>query len=606
VREAPAATTPGELDSLQLSVLESRFEGIARAMLNTLLRSARSGVLAVAHDFSCALLTRNGDLLAADTSVPVHLMHGPKQMAETMKEYHPQLKRGDAFLHNSPYHGCSHPADWTILIPIIDDHGDHQFTALAKAHLGDCGNSIPTTYMWQARDVYEEGALLFPAVKVQEDYQHNEDIVRMCRMRIRAPEYWWGDYLALLGSARIGERRMIELIEELGAETLQTYSEQWMALSGQVMEERIRSMPKGRITTTTIHDPLPMDSMAAYEDGIPINVTVETFPEDGRVTVDLRDNPDCLPCGLNLSEACAISAAMTGVFLGVGAGIPVNGGSSSRVEVLLRPDCCVGTPMLPYSCSAATTNLQDRVANAAVEAVAKIGDGWGMAQFGYGQAAGGAVISGTHPRTGKPFVNQLFFAAGGGPGTPFGADGWLNAYTIGGVGMLHKDSVEIAEQSQPIRVVAEKLIPDSEGPGARRGAHATFTEYGPVGCEMDVVNGGDGSGIPARGVRGGGGGTKMQMWRRRVDGTLEELNTFHHITLADGETLVGVSCSGGGYGPASHRSPELVAHDVREGYISNARAREVYGVVCDSDGVIDEDATAALRASFPGSDAGEA
>jgi N-methylhydantoinase B len=589
---APSA----QLDSVQLAILESRFEAIARAMQNTLLRSARTGVLAVAHDFSCAVLTRDGDLLSLAESIPIHVMHGPKQMAQTMKEHHPVLRRGDAFLHNSGYHGCSHSADWTVLIPIIDDDGEHQFTVLAKAHQGDCGNSVPTTYMWQARDVYEEGALIFPAVKVQEDYVNNDDIIRMCKLRIRAPEHWWGDYLALMGSARIGERRTIELIREVGVETLRTYAEQWMELSAGLMEKRLRAMPKGKVTVTTVHDPLPLESMADYADGIPINVTVETFPDEGRMAIDVRDNPDCLPCGINLSEACAKSAALIGVFLGIGAGIPTNGGSLSRIDVLVRPGCCVGNPVLPYSCSASTTNLQDRVANAALQAIAELGDGWGMGQFGYGQAAGGSVISGIDPRTGKPFVNQLYLAASGGPGTPFGTDGWFNSYTIGGVGMLYKDSVEVDEQIHPIRVVAERLIPDSEGAGRARGAHATFTEFGPVGCEMEVVNGGDGSMIPAFGSRGGGGGTKMQMWRRRRDGALEPLDTFHRIKLTDGERLVGVSCSGGGYGEALERPPAAVAADVLERCVSVRRARDVYGVVCDIDGTIDHDQTAALRA----------
>ena len=124
-----------------------------------------------------------------------------------MKEFHPRSSAGDAFLHNSPYHGNSHAADHSILVPVIDDEGVHRFTVLAKAHQADCGNSQPTTYMAAARDVYEEGALIFPCVRVQEDYRDGEDMIRMCRMRIRVPEQWWGDYLALLGAARIGERR---------------------------------------------------------------------------------------------------------------------------------------------------------------------------------------------------------------------------------------------------------------------------------------------------------------------------------------------------------------------------------------------------------------
>ena len=63
------------------------------------------------------------------------------------RQFHPVLRRGDAFLHNSPYHGCSHPADHTILVPVIDDAGVHRFTVLAKAHQADCGNaSRPPTW----------------------------------------------------------------------------------------------------------------------------------------------------------------------------------------------------------------------------------------------------------------------------------------------------------------------------------------------------------------------------------------------------------------------------------------------------------------------------
>ena len=105
-----------------------------------------------------------------------------------MLQFHPDVRPGDAFLHNSPYHGNTHAADHTILVPVFDDAGVHRFTVLAKAHQADCGNSLPTTYMGTARDVYQEGALIFPAVRVQQDYRDNHDIINMCMMRIRVPE----------------------------------------------------------------------------------------------------------------------------------------------------------------------------------------------------------------------------------------------------------------------------------------------------------------------------------------------------------------------------------------------------------------------------------
>jgi len=131
-------------------------------MANTLLRTARSGVINTARDFSCVIVTADCELLGAADSYPIHVTGGADMMARAMKEIHPDLKRGDAFLHNSPYHGNSHAADHTILVPVFDDGGIHRFTVLAKAHQADCGNSLPDDLMGRARDVYEEGRADIP------------------------------------------------------------------------------------------------------------------------------------------------------------------------------------------------------------------------------------------------------------------------------------------------------------------------------------------------------------------------------------------------------------------------------------------------------------
>ena len=90
-------------------------------MQNTLFRTARSGVLNTAHDFSCVVLTADCRLLAAAESLPIHIMIGPDLMCRAVLRHHPDLKRGDAFLHNSPYEGNSHAADHCLIVPVIDD-----------------------------------------------------------------------------------------------------------------------------------------------------------------------------------------------------------------------------------------------------------------------------------------------------------------------------------------------------------------------------------------------------------------------------------------------------------------------------------------------------
>src|ERR671922_1673879 len=234
-------------------------------------------------------------------------------------------------------------------------------------------------------------------------------------VRMRVPEQWWGDYLAALGAVRIGERAMQELGREVGWDTLARYAEDWFDYSEQRMIAAIRRLPSGKVTAHSAHDPFP-----GVPDGIPTTVTLTVDAENARITVDLRDNPDCQPCGLNLTQGTATTAAMVGIYNGIiDHMVPPNAGSFRRVDILLRENCCCGIPRHPYSCSVATTNLADRVSGPVQTAIAELADGFGMAETGPIIPAGMGVISGRDPRHGNAaFVNQIFLACTGGAGTP--------------------------------------------------------------------------------------------------------------------------------------------------------------------------------------------
>jgi N-methylhydantoinase B len=586
-----------ESSPLALALLNNRFEGVARAMMNTLLRTARSAILNTARDFSCCILTADDQLLAMAESLPIHVMSGPDLIGRYMKEVHPTLRRGDAFLHNSPYHGNSHAADWCVVIPVIDDEGVHHYTVLAKAHLADCGNAVPTTYVADATDVYNEGALIFPCVKVQEDHREREDVIRMARLRIRVPDLWYGDFLALLGAARIGERRLLELVADEGREALAAYERDWFDYSEQRMIAAIRRMPAGTVTRRGRHDPLP-----GMPDGVPVNVTVSVDPADARIEVDLRDNLACQPCGLNLTEATARTAAMMGVFTGLGTVVPLNAGAFRRLEVHLRENCVVGIPKHPHSCSAATTDLSELTAGLVALALADLGEGFGLAQIGRAQPASMSDISGSDPRQeNAPFVNQLILAVTGGAGAP-SADGWLTILGIGAAGFLFRDSVEIDEMKYPIVVHEQRIVPDSEGAGRFRGSPGARVVFGPIeDCELDVVYLSDGTYNASEGVRGGLSGACASQQKLALDGTLsDELGSYAQVRLLPGELLVGHTCGGGGYGPPHERDPERVVADVDQGWVSRTRARDVYGVCLTDDGGLDIEATTARRRELAG------
>jgi N-methylhydantoinase B/oxoprolinase/acetone carboxylase alpha subunit len=582
-------------DGVRLAVISNGFNAVVRSMMNTIFRSSRSGVLNSAHDFSCCVITAEHELVMGAESLPIHMMSGPDLISRAIKEAHSELRRGDAFLHNSPYNGNSHAADHSMLVPVIDDEGVHRCSVLAKAHQADCGNSQPTTYMSSARDVYEEGALLFDAFKVQSDYTDNEDLLRACRLRIRVPEQWWGDYLALLGAVRVGERRMLELGEEFGWDGLDGFVSEWFAYSEDAMARTISALPSGRVTVVSRHDPYP-----GIPDGLDVKAEIEVRSAEGTIRVDLRDNADCLPNGLNLTESTARTAAMVGVFNGIGRAVPPNAGSFRRIQVELRANCAVGIPVHPYSCSAATTNLADRVGSAVQRGLADLGEGIGLAECGPVIPAASAVISGRDPRSGgSSFVNQIFLAVTGGAGTPW-TDAWLTIFHVGGAGMLRRDSVEIAEMTHPIIVERQELLADSEGAGRHRGAPSAYVEYGPRGTSLTLAYGSDGAVNPALGARGGLPGGPTEHYRRGLDGAAAELPSYGLIELADGERIVSITAAGGGYGPPFERDLELVRRDVIEGWITPERARDVYGAVLGGDLELDREASSRARAAAAG------
>ena len=344
-------------------------------------------------------------------------------------------------------------------MPVVVD-GEHLFTAVAKAHQADCGNGLPTTYVPGAKDVYDEGALTFPCVRVQRDYENVEDIIRMCRSRIRVPEQWYGDFLAGLGAARIAERRLEELCAHYGVDVIRDVIREWFDYSERRMDQAIRKLPTGTLHGSSTHDPYP-----GLPDGIPLKIEVRIDAEEGRVELDLRDNPDNYPGGLNESRACSMANALIGLFNSIDPDIPHNAGSFRRVTVHLREGCIAGIPRFPHSCSMATTNVADRLVCITQAAFAEIGDGYGLAEGGMGMGPHMGVVAGVDARLGdRPYVNQMFIGSAGGPGSPT-ADGWPTYLIPVCASLIYKDSIEVDEQRYPIHVEEQRLLPDTEGAG---------------------------------------------------------------------------------------------------------------------------------------------
>ncbi len=583
-----------KIEPFLMAVLSRRFETITKEMTGTMLRTGRSITLNTGRDFSCGITTADNRLIVSAEGLPVHVV-GIERVSKAMTEFFDDIAEGDCFLHNSPYYGNTHHADFTIIDPVFYN-GKHLFTAIARAHQADIGNALPTTYMPFAKDLYEEGCISFPCIRIQRNYKDIKDIIRMCRENIRVPQQWYGDYLAQVGSVRVGERALKELCNRYGADVIKDFIEEWMDYGESRMVDEIKKLPKGTWEGDVKHDPIP----GVAPDGIPIHAKITIDPSEAYIIVDLTDNIDCIPGGFNESEACSANNAAIGVLNCLAPDIPHNSGSLSHIKVKLRKNCVVGypDPEKKTSVSMATTNVGDRIVSLVQSIFSRVGEKMGMAEGGCGMPPPAGVWSGTDPRRGNaPYIGQTIHTASGGPAL-YGHDGW---YTYGipvTGGVLYNGSVEVEELEFPMMAYVASLLTDSGGAGQWDGGPGGYIEQGPTIAPIVCIYPSDGHFSPPKGIRGGQSGSPCTVWKLDKDRNRVDIPQFGTEILMPGEKIVTQSTGGGGYGDPLKRDPERVRHKAREGWISVEKAREVYGVVLDTKPelyAVDYEATKNLR-----------
>ena len=583
------------IDPLLMVVLSKRFEAISREMANTMLRTGRSGNINTAKDFSCGITDGQARMVCVDEGLPVHI-GGAGLAAKYMTDVFHDIRPGDCFINNSPYHGNNHNADHTLFAPVFYK-GKHIFTTIARAHQADIGNHDPSAYVPFARDVYDEGAIIFPCVRIQQNYKDEQDIIRMAKVRIRAPEQWYGDYLAELGAVRTGEKRIMEMCDKYGLDVVLAFAEQWQEYGKRRMIEAIKKLPKITTEGEDWHDPVPM----VAEQGIPVRAKVSVDPDEGYITIDLRDNIDNVPGGLNSTEATATATALAGIFNVLDPTLPHNEGSIGRVKILMREGACIGKPKFPAGVGVATTDLVDRLVNLISRILTEaLGYPYGIAQGATGMNAA-PVISGTDWRRGnKIYVNQMIPLLIMGAGGHHGADGWVT-YGIPVVsGMMISGSIEVLEQLYPIKYDICEVATNSFGAGQWDGGPSMEVAVGPRHDPTIVVSVSDTNKFPVKGVLGGEDAPISLNQKFTIEKPEEKTDVppTGPLMLAPNERIYYWKSGGAGYGDPLDRDPELVRHRVREGWTSLEKARDVYGVVLDTKPekyVVDYEATKKLR-----------
>ena len=237
----------------------------------------------------------------------------------------------------------------------------------------------------------------------------------MCRRRIRVPDQWYGDYLSQLGAARIGERRLKAFVAKHGWAGCAASSTPGSTMPSAAPTTPSRRLPEGTLVNSGMHDPV----QPFLPESLEITVKVEIDPAAGRIVVDLRDNPDCIDAGLNLTEACApptASRACSRTWSPTSRPMPA-ASAASRSSCARAASSASRASRTPVRW--ATTNMADVVVNLVQSAFTQLGDGHGLAQGNLCFSAGMGVVSGKDwRRGGAEYINQVYLMGAAGRRCP--------------------------------------------------------------------------------------------------------------------------------------------------------------------------------------------
>lgn len=580
-----------DYDPITFSVILSRFDAIVEEMTRVLEKSAWTSILALAHDYSCAIYDAVPRQVSMYDALPIHTASLHLAVKEIAESFAGEINPGDVFLFNDPYSGNTHVGDFVTAAPVFAD-GELVFWSVTKGHQMDTGAYIPSSVVASAVDIYQEG-ITIPPMKMVEEGVLRVDFFRLLLANLRYADLIEGDLRAQIGSIEKARQRLEELCESYGTDVVLRYVDEIIDYSDRRAGQEIASMPDGRYEAEGW-----IDSDGFGSEHIRVQVAVEI--DGDRVRVDYAGSDPQAKGGANGSYATSQAAGAVPFLYYIDADIPHNHGVIDHIEVSAE-EGTVCFAKFPASTSVATIVpsdlMQDVVNRAMVEAMPERVPAGGARCANIPQFAGNGADG--H----SPWGFMLFNNAGAG-GAAKGNDGWPLWYNQAALGGMKIQPIEQLELLYPVRIERCEIDPDSVGFGQWLGGPGNVCAVKPLIDEMVTITFGDAASNPPHGAMGGdqgsGGGQYVEdeeTGKRRFVSSSGAFTVDHTR-----EVYVGVSTGGGGWGNPHERDPEQVRLDVRDGIVSRAAAAEVFGVVLSdaADPVIDAAATEARRTVLAG------
>ncbi len=548
------------LSAIDYAVISQAILAGAREMGTKLIRSAYSTILREARDGSAAILDRDGYTVAQAELIPMQLGTIGAVFQSCAKIYDlDEVTPDDFFVMNDSYSGGQHLQDVFFFHPIFVGDRRVGFAASVAHHL-DIGGGSPGLSP-NARDIHSEGLIIPPTKFSMERDWNGGPLERILRANVRAPLQTMGDFNAQIAANRIGARRIQELCERYGIGKVEEVMAEFQTYTERRVRAGIKAAPDG-----VYHGEDAID-----DDGVndtPVRIRAKVTIKGEQITVDYTGTDDQVATNLNAPLAATISATMSCVKSVLSTpDIPFNDGLCRSVDVIV-PEGCVLNPRYPAPVRA-RLEVCYRAFNATMKALA--------------QAVPEQVIASGFDTTtvaclswldqGKYSVYLEVF--GGGYGAACDQDG-CDAIDSPLANCANTPVEAIDQDYSFFRVEEYALTQDSFGHGRHRGGAGFRRAFRILKDGATVALYSDRFKNKPEGLFGGTEGSTGACDIHRGNAVIALKSKDLH-DLRKGDLVVFRMGGGAGYGPASERSAEAIAHDIREGMLSPEAAQAAYG-----------------------------
>ncbi len=526
-------------DPVRLELFQNHFMSIAEQAGATLQKIALSTNVKERLDFSCALFTPTGDLVANAPHIPVHL-GAMSECVKCLLEDVAEIEPGDVYVTNDPFRGGSHLPDITVITPVFlpGPGGEEKlaFFAASRAHHAEVGGITPGSMPPFSKKLVEEGVVIrwFPLVRkgrVQEEKLR--ELLGSGPYPSRRPDENIADIHAQVAANQVIANLVGELVQRYGLEGVHAYMRHVQRAAAAAMRRALERFPEGKYSFKD-----------AMDDGTPICVEITVSRDRSgrrRLVIDFQGTGPTHPGNLNANRAIVTSAVLYCLRCLIADPIPLNSGVLEPVEIRIPP----GTILNPTEGEVKIEDLP-AVVGGNVETSQRVVD------VVFGALGVVAASQGT--------MNNFIF------GTPAGATERLSYYeTIGGGAGAGPDfdgadavhthmtntritDVEVLEFRYPVRLRQFSVRRGSGGNGRHRGGDGIVREVEfLVPMEVSLLT----SRRTTRpyGMAGGQGGQPgRNLVRRAESGEWEELAPQIFLTVRPGDVVRIETPGGGGWG----------------------------------------------------------